>query len=112
MNVKGVTGSCDVNDLNAGSYPQWSSSQTYVGGNTVSYKGFVWKAKYWTRNNQPDQSFAWELVSDVSLPWSSQRAYTGGDIVIYQGVKYQARWWTMGELPDVSSVRDNQGPAC
>ncbi|KOO12752.1 peptidase M66 [Vibrio xuii] len=112
LNVKAMTDSCDVNDPNASNHPQWSSSQTYVGGNTVSYNGLVWKAKHWNRNNQPDTSTAWELLSDVSLPWSSERAYAGGDVVTYQGVKYQAKWWTKGERPDASGVWAIQGPAC
>ncbi len=64
------------------------------------------------RDEKPNESSAWELVSDVTLPWSSQNAYSGGDIVIHEGSEYQAKWWTKGDRPDSSAVWIHLGAAC
>lgn len=112
LNVKASGNTCSVSDPNAMNYDAWSASKSYSGGDLVSYKQLVWKAKHWSQNNQPDSSDAWELVSDVVLPWSSQAAYSGGAQVTYNGVKFEAKWWTRGEQPDVSSVWVNKGAAC
>ena len=34
----------------------WSSSSAYVAGNTVSYQGVIYKANWWTQNNNPASS--------------------------------------------------------
>lgn len=112
LNVKASGNTCSVSDPNATNYDAWSANKSYSGGDLVSYKQLVWKAKHWSQNNQPDSSDAWELVSDVVLPWSSQAAYSGGAQVTYNGVKFEAKWWTRGEQPDVSSVWVNKGAAC
>ncbi|WP_170044684.1 lytic polysaccharide monooxygenase [Luteimicrobium subarcticum] len=43
----------------------WSSSLVYVGGNTATYNGSLYKAKWWTTGETPgsQQWGAWELVS-------------------------------------------------
>lgn len=43
----------------------WSSSGTYKAGDTATYKGQVWKAKWWTQGNIPgaEQWGPWELTS-------------------------------------------------
>lgn len=43
----------------------WSSSGTYKAGETTTYKGQVWKAKWWTQGNIPGagQWGPWQLVS-------------------------------------------------
>jgi predicted chitinase len=37
----------------------WSSSSVYVGGNTASYNGRNWQAKWWTQNERPGASDVW-----------------------------------------------------
>jgi chitodextrinase len=39
----------------------WTPSWIYTGGETVAYNGHVWKASWWTRNQQP--------VGDPYGPW-------------------------------------------
>lgn len=112
VKVKANNNSCSISDPNAANYAAWSASKSYSGGDLVSYKQLVWKAKYWSQNNQPDNSDAWELFSDVALQWSAQKSYSGGDQVTYNGVKYEAKWWTRGHQPDTSSVWTNAGVAC
>ena len=42
----------------------WSATTAYTGGNTVTYKGSLWKAKWWTYNDLPGgASGVWALIS-------------------------------------------------
>jgi predicted carbohydrate-binding protein with CBM5 and CBM33 domain len=41
------------------SAPTWSPTAVYVGGNTVSYNGHTWKAKWWTQGETPGTSDVW-----------------------------------------------------
>lgn len=39
----------------------WTASWVYTGGEVVAYEGHAWRAKWWTRNNEPgDASGPWE----------------------------------------------------
>ncbi|WP_418304220.1 carbohydrate-binding protein [Paenibacillus bovis] len=40
----------------------WSASAIYVGGDTVSYNGKTYKAKWWTTGETPGQAEVWQLV--------------------------------------------------
>ncbi|MFE0174613.1 glycoside hydrolase family 19 protein [Streptomyces sp. NPDC059002] len=37
----------------------WSSSSVYTGGNSASYNGHNWTAKWWTQNETPGRSEVW-----------------------------------------------------
>ncbi|RJQ79083.1 chitinase [Pseudonocardiaceae bacterium YIM PH 21723] len=37
----------------------WSADAVYTGGQVVSYAGHTWKAKWWTKGEQPDKSGVW-----------------------------------------------------
>ncbi|MFB7915299.1 glycoside hydrolase family 19 protein [Streptomyces sp. NPDC056061] len=37
----------------------WSSSSVYTGGNSASYNGHNWTAKWWTQNETPGSSDVW-----------------------------------------------------
>jgi len=54
----GGTGTCTA--------PAWDAATVYTGGQTVSYGGHTWSAKWWTQNNQPS-------ASDAS-PWADKGA--------------------------------------
>ena len=42
----------------------WSATKTYTGGNTVTYNGSLWKAKWWTYDDVPGgASGVWAVVS-------------------------------------------------
>ncbi|CAG7655599.1 glycosyl hydrolase family 18 protein [Actinacidiphila bryophytorum] len=43
----------------------WSSSAIYVGGNTVSYGGHTWKAKWWTTGETPGTTGEWGVWQDL-----------------------------------------------
>lgn len=38
----------------------WDAAAVYVGGDTVSYQGRRYRAKWWTQGEQPDSSDVWE----------------------------------------------------
>lgn len=38
----------------------WDSAAVYTGGDTVSYQGRRYRAKWWTQGEQPDRSDVWE----------------------------------------------------
>lgn len=76
----------------------WDAKKVYLGGEVVSYAGKQYKAKYWTQNNRPDTSSAWEQIvapnADGSVDYIKGKAYVAGNIVNYNGRKFQAKWWT------------------
>ncbi|NUS10760.1 MAG: lysozyme [Streptomyces sp.] len=43
----------------------WSSTQVYTGGNTVSWKGHNWKAKWWTQGEEPGTTGEWGVWQDL-----------------------------------------------
>ncbi|MFI6425670.1 glycosyl hydrolase family 18 protein [Promicromonospora sp. NPDC050880] len=43
----------------------WSSSAVYVGGNTVSYAGHEWRAKWWTQGETPGTTGEWGVWQDL-----------------------------------------------
>ncbi|MET9476015.1 carbohydrate-binding protein [Streptomyces sp. NBC_00562] len=51
------SGSCTV--------AAWSSSAVYTAGNTVSYGGHTWKAKWWTQNETPGTTGEWGVWQDL-----------------------------------------------
>jgi chitinase len=51
--------------LSAGTYPTWSATQIYVGGDRVLYHGVGYQAKWWTQGNVPGVATA--TPSDT--PW-------------------------------------------
>lgn len=81
----------------------WDASAIYNEGDTVTYQGNTYKAKWWTQGDKPNSSDVWVLV-DGSDEWSKDKAYQGGAIVEYDGHTYQAKWWTQGDKPDSSDV--------
>ncbi len=43
----------------------WSASAIYVAGNTVSYGGHTWKAKWWTTGETPGTTGEWGVWQDL-----------------------------------------------
>jgi chitinase len=42
----------------------WSSTQIYTGGDTVSWKGHNWNAKWWTQGEEPGTTGEWGVWQD------------------------------------------------
>lgn len=49
----------------------WSESETYTAGDTVSYNGHEWQAKWWTEGDEPDSSDEWGVWEDLGACGSS-----------------------------------------
>ncbi|WP_187360142.1 carbohydrate-binding protein [Chitinolyticbacter meiyuanensis] len=85
----------------------WDSGKVYNTGDTASFAGQAWRAKWWNQGEQPGSNAwgAWEAVDSSTGPaeWSNSRAYAGGSQVVYAGLVYQARWWTQGDTPGTAN---------
>ena len=85
----------------------WNADATYVAGDTVIYNDVEYKAKWWTKGDNPENGGPWEALSDNNgevNQWNASKAYNGGDKVTHNGTEYQAKWWTQGEEPGVAAV--------
>jgi chitodextrinase len=96
--------------------PAWDATKVYVAGNTASYTGKNYKARWWTQGDTPSASSAvWEEQADAygnPAGWSSAAAYQAASKVTYNGNIYSAKWWTQGETPGtVGSAWVLVGPA-
>lgn len=113
-------------------YQIWQEAGTYPRGVKVVWHGNVYEAKWWTKNDLPDnpvlQSWEtpWQLVGPVlpgekfveqpTLPkgtypkWSGETIYEGGDRVLFDGVPFQAKWWNQGSSPAASASHADSSP--
>lgn len=113
-------------------YQIWSPDGAYLQGTKVVWHHNVYKAKWWTQNNVPDdpvlQSWEtpWELVGPVlagekpipqaTVPegtypsWSGADMYEANQRVIFNGVPYKAKWWNQGQSPAAASSNANSSP--
>ena len=113
-------------------YQIWQETGTYPKGVKVVWHGNVYEAKWWTKNDLPDnpvlQSWEtpWQLVGPVlpgeklveqpTLPkgtypkWSGETIYEGGDRVLFDGVPFQAKWWNEGSSPAASASHADSSP--
>ena len=85
----------------------WDATTIYLGGETVTYNGKSYTAKWWTQNNAPSDGGPWgeNFVDDgTTAGWSASRIYNGGDQVSFNGDTYQAQWWTQGNMPGTNDV--------
>jgi len=53
----GEPGACAV--------PLWSTEAVYTGGDTVSYDGHTWRAKWWVQGDQPGTTGEWGVWEDL-----------------------------------------------
>lgn len=80
------------------------SDKAYHRGDTVVFNGKTYRAKWWTRGENPETSQVWELVDDgnqtaAPAAWSPFKIYTAGMQVTYKGRVYEAKGWTIGLAP-------------
>ncbi|CAM4108891.1 glycosyl hydrolase family 18 protein [Vibrio neonatus] len=99
---------CSSTDPAAPNYPAWEAGNTYT-NETVSHKGLVYKAKWWTQAEPSPTAEGWELISEIELPWSAAIAYAGTEQTNHNGSRWQAKWWTQGDEPGVEDVWVNLG---
>ncbi|MCK8522954.1 lytic polysaccharide monooxygenase [Aquimarina sp. D1M17] len=60
------TGNCTGGDHGCNGIPTWSSSYIYVGGDTVTYNGVEYQAKWWTKGDNPEEnSGQWDVWKNI-----------------------------------------------
>jgi len=113
-------------------YPIWTASGAYPGGTEVVWHHMVYRAKWWTQGDVPDdpvlQSWQtpWELIGPVlpgekpipqpTLPagtypnWSATAIYNAGQRVLLNGVPYQAKWWNQDQSPADAALDPDGSP--
>lgn len=80
------------------SFPDWISSNNYVGGINVTYKGNRYTSKQWIDSNlkNPEENGLWVLqpLPNEDYPrWRSMESYAENTHVIHEGKIYKAKWW-------------------
>ncbi|HDZ12007.1 MAG TPA: glycosyl hydrolase family 18, partial [Bacteroidetes bacterium] len=121
-----------VDDPDKSPYQIWQETGSYLKGVKVVWHGNVYEAKWWTKNDLPDnpvlQSWEtpWQLIGPVlsdekpilqaTLPkgtyleWFGKNVYKGGNRVLFEGVPFQAKWWNQGESPAASAANSDASP--
>lgn len=87
-------------------WPAWDPATVYVAGDTVSHRGAVFEALWWTRGQEPGDPYGpWQEIAtaaDGTAVWTPSRVFVAGDVVMHDGVRYVARWWTRNQEPGAS----------
>lgn len=121
-----------VDDPEISPYQIWQETGAYLKGTKVVWHGNVYEAKWWTKNDLPDDPVLqawetpWQLVGPVlpgdkpvkqpTLPegtypeWNGETIYDGGNRVLFEGTPFQAKWWTQGESPAAASANPDSSP--
>lgn len=121
-----------VDDPATSPYQIWTKEGTYLAGTKVVWHHNVYRAKWWTSGDLPDNPVLvewetpWELVGPVlpgekpvpvpTLPkgtypdWSGTAVYEKDARVLFEGVPYRAKWWNQGDSPAASSSDPNGSP--
>lgn len=121
-----------ADDPKTSPYPIWRDTGIYLRGTKVVWHGNVYEAKWWTKNDLPDnpvlQSWEtpWQLIGPVLptdkpmeqlvLPpyafpaWSGHAVYEAGDRVLFEGAAFRAKWWNRGESPAASAASSESSP--
>lgn len=75
----------------------WDNSKEYVQGDIVEYNGRKYRARWYTKNEEPGlMASPWQEITDE---WRDFNIYQQGDAVEYNGREYRARWYTKNEEP-------------
>ncbi len=121
-----------IDDPENSPYQIWQETGAYPRGVKVVWRGNVYEAKWWTKNDLPDnpvlQSWEtpWQLIGPVlpgespvrqaTLPegtypkWSGTVEYEGGELVLFEGIPFQAKWWNQGQSPAASAANIDSSP--
>jgi len=121
-----------IDDPDKSPYQIWQATSSYPKGIKIVWHGNVYEAKWWTKNDLPDNPVLqawetpWKLVGPVlpgetpikqpTLPkgmypdWSGTTIYEGGKRILFEGVPYQAKWWNQGESPAAYSNNPDASP--
>ncbi|MFF6994595.1 lytic polysaccharide monooxygenase [Streptomyces sp. NPDC008313] len=61
----GGGGGGDDDDPGACAAPVWSATSVYTGGDSVSYDGHTWRAKWWVTGDRPGTTGEWGVWEDL-----------------------------------------------
>ncbi|WP_347108285.1 chitinase [Paenarthrobacter sp. S56] len=119
-----ATAAAVVDDPATSPYPVWSEVATYVKSDRIVWQGNVYEAKWWTRNDIPNNPVAagaaapWTLIGpvlpgdrpqpEITVPagtypeWSAATIYHKGDRVMLGGRVFEAKWWVQTQSPEAA----------
>lgn len=133
LEVESATSAVEIiDDPKTSPYEIWQENGIYLKGTKVVWRGNVYEAKWWTKNELPDnpvlQAFEtpWQLIGPVLptdkpmeqlvLPpttfpaWSGRAVYEAGDRVLFEGLAFRAKWWNQGESPAAAAANPESSP--
>lgn len=100
---------------------RWSPDEVYLKGDKVRHGGFIYQAKWWTQDNEPQvdpdrpENEPWILIARApkekvtigpALPaWSGSRTYAPGSKVTHDGRSFNATAWSTNVAPDPAAAR-------
>ncbi|HPI55363.1 MAG TPA: glycosyl hydrolase family 18 protein, partial [Chitinophagaceae bacterium] len=97
-------------------YALWNANTIYNANDMVAYNNVIYKAKYWSQNNIPSNSYGNCCVWDLVMPCGGYNAstcfkptfdpliaYNTHQEVFWNGNTYRAKWWTLNEDPSSHS---------
>ena len=122
----------EADDSKTSPYQIWNENGIYTKGTKVVWRKHVYEAKWWSKNDTPDNPVlqAWETpwqligpvlstdkpMEQVVLPpgmfpkWQGQSVYDAGDRVFFEGVAFRAKWWNQGESPAAAAANPESSP--
>lgn len=121
-----------ADDPSTSPYPVWNEGTAYTTGERIVWHSNVYEAKWWTRNEAPDDpvlqgaATPWRIIGPV-LPgdkptpqltapagtapqWEPATVYRKGDRVLFDGRVYEAKWWTQTDSPEAAQQGAPESP--
>lgn len=81
----------------------WSPDGTYDTGSTVTFRGALYQASWWTRNQPPGDPYGpWQEIDateDGTAVWTPSGIFRTDDAAVYRGTVYRAKWYTRNQAP-------------
>lgn len=87
----------------------WDPDESYTDGDRVSHDGYIWRAHWYTKGEEPaDTVEVWgrvdqEAGTDGYPAWTADGVYRDGVRVSHEGDDWEAYWWTEGDEPAADS---------
>ncbi|MFE6775184.1 glycoside hydrolase family 19 protein [Streptomyces sp. NPDC057702] len=82
----------------------WTSGAVYTGGNTVSYNGHNWSAKWWTQNEKPGSSDVWSDKGACGDDGQPQEGFVVSEAQFNQMFPNRNTFYTYRGLTDALSA--------
>ncbi|WP_159701075.1 chitinase [Arthrobacter sp. 18067] len=119
-----TTATAVVDDPATSPYPIWSPVATYVQSDRIVWQGNVYEAKWWTKDDVPNDpvhdgaAAPWKLIGpvlpgdrpapEITVPagtypaWSATTVYHKGDRVMLDQHVFEAKWWVQTQSPEAA----------